>query len=157
MDDTDWRILVELQNDGRLSHSELGRRIGLSQPATAERVRRLEEAGVIEGYHATVSLEKVGRPLGAIVRLAARTGQGGPLAALVEELPEVLECHHITGDDCYTIRVAVASVRELEKLLERFTPHGQTTTSIILSSPVTCRVVEPKSAERPRIERQRAS
>ncbi len=157
LDDINWRILVELQTDGRLSHSELGRRIGLSQPAVAERVRRLEEDGVIEGYHAMVNLDKVGRSMGAIVRVATRTGQLGALATLVQEMPEVLECHRITGEDCYVMRIAVSSVHELEQVLDRFVQHGQPTTSIILSTPVARRVIESKDAERPPSELRRAA
>jgi Lrp/AsnC family leucine-responsive transcriptional regulator len=147
LDELNWRILVELQRDGRLSHAELGRRVGLSQPAVAERVRRLEESGVIEGYHAAIDLAKAGRPVSAVIRIATRTGQPAVLTALIRDLPDVLECHRITGDDCYTLKIAVASVGDLQALIDRLVPYGHPTTSIILSSPVTHRIVEAVEEE----------
>jgi len=147
LDEINWRILVELQRDGRLSHAELGRRIGLSQPAVAERVHRLEDEGFIEGYHAAINLTKVGRPVQAVVRIASRNGQQGAITSLVRELPEVLECHRITGEDCFTVKIAVASVEELQRLIDRLVQFGHPTTSIVLSSPVTRRIVAPHEAE----------
>ncbi len=139
-----WRILRELQEDARLSYAELGRRIGLTLPAVAERVRRLEEAGIIRGYRVRLNREKLGLPITAYIRVATENEvQGSHLTALARELPEVLECHRITGDDSYIMRVAVTSVQHLESVLSKVTLHGQPTTSIILSSPVTHKVVGP--------------
>lgn len=140
LDEVDWALLAELQADARLSWTELGRRVGLSPPAVAERVRRLEDAGVIRGYRATVDVAAVGRPLTAFVRARASGERAfAGLTAAMESRPEVLECHRITGDDCYLAKVAVATVAELEDLLEELMHHGPTTTAIVLSSTVTQR------------------
>jgi len=144
LDDMDWRILAELQANARISYSELGRRVGLTQPAVAERVRRMEDAGIIRGYRVRLNREKLGLPITAYIRVATENeSRGAQLAALARELPEVLECHRITGDDSYILKVAVTSVQHLEMVLGKVTLHGQPTTSIVLSSPVTHRVVTP--------------
>lgn len=143
LDEVNWRLLVELQQNARLSYTELGRKVGLTQPAVAERVRRLEEAGVITGYHADLDLRKVGLPILAIVRVATRESNGFSLSRAVKEFPEVLECHRVTGSDSYTLKVAVSSVEHLEAFLERLVSFGQPTTAIVLSSPIRRRVVGP--------------
>ncbi len=144
LDDVGWRILKELQQDARLSYAELGRRVGLTLPAVAERVRRMEEAGIIRGYRVRLNREKLGLPITAYIRVATDNEvKGSQLVAMAKELPEVLECHRVTGDDSYLMRVAVTSVQHLEWLLSRITLHGQPTTSIILSSPITQRVIDP--------------
>ena len=142
MDATGWQILQALQEDARISFSELGRRVGLSAPAVAERVRRLEEAGVISGYHAQVNMEKIGLPLSAFIRVSSTNERYVQISALARNLPEVLECHRITGEDCLIMKVAVSSVAHLEELINRLGPYGRTTTSVILSSPVTRRALE---------------
>ena len=141
LDATGWELVEALQEDARLPFSELGRRVGMSAPAVAERVRRLEEAGIITGYHAEINTEKIGYPLLAFTRLSAPGDKVGAICALLNELPEVLECHRITGDDCFIIKLAVSSVTHLEELLNRFGPYGRTTTSIVLSSPVRRRTL----------------
>lgn len=146
LDATGWEILNALQEDARVSFSELGRRVGLSSPAVAERVRRLEEAGIITGYHAQVNTEKLGYALTAFIRIKTTSETCHIVSALVNELPEVLECHRITGDDCFIMRVVVSSVAHLETLIDRLFPYGQPTTSVILSSPVRRRVVEACAA-----------
>ncbi len=144
LDGVGWRILQELQQDARLSYAELGRRVGLTLPAVAERVRRMEDAGIIRGYRVRLNREKLGLPITAYIRVATENEvKGAHLASLARELPEVLECHRITGDDSYIMRVAVTSVQHLEMILSKITIHGQPTTSIILSSPVTHKVVSP--------------
>lgn len=143
LDDVDWAILLALQENARLSYTELGRRVGLTAPAVAERVRRLEQNGVITGYRAELNLERVGRPVLALVRVASREDRSHRLDALVRELPEILECHRVTGSDCYVLKVAVASVRELEYLIDCLSTCGHPTTSVVLSSPVTWRAVPP--------------
>lgn len=148
LDEVSWQILGELQDNARITFSELGRRVGLSPPAVAERVRGLEEAGVIVGYRAEVNLEKVGLPLLAFIRIATGERGCGPFGNVVNEFPEVLECHRITGGDSYIVKVAVSTVQHLEDLLNRLTPYGQTVTSLALSSPVRNRRVE--STRRPR-------
>lgn len=132
-----------------MSYSELGRRVGLTPPAVIERVRRIEESGVITGYRADVNVEKLGRPLAVIIRLAGNHGgctdaRGCILDAFIQRTPEILQCDHVTGEDCYVIKAAVNSTQHLESLLSRLAVHGKTTTSMILSSPVTYRVVEPQ-------------
>lgn len=141
IDDVNWQILGALQQDARLSYSELGRRVGLTAPAVAERVRRLEEAGVIEGYHARLNPEKVGVPLLALVRIACSERMCQEFGNVARDIPEVLECCRVTGGDSYIAKVAVTSVQHLEGLLDRLMPYGQTVTSIVLSTPVTHRVI----------------
>jgi Lrp/AsnC family transcriptional regulator, leucine-responsive regulatory protein len=145
LDDVSWRILCELQRNARLSFTELGRRVGLTPPAVAERVRRLEDAGIITGYRLELDVERLGLPLLAFIRLAVRGTTGSEVSQLVGRLPEVLECHHVTGEDCYVMKVAVPSMRHLEGLLERLLRFGNTTTSVVISSPVTRRVIEPRT------------
>jgi Lrp/AsnC family leucine-responsive transcriptional regulator len=143
LDDVNWQILIALQENARVSFSELGRRVGLTPPAVAERVRRLEEAGVITGYRAQLDVAKLGLPLSAIIRLAPRARDAREVGRLVRSLPEVLECHHVTGEDCYVLRVAFPSMGHLESLLEQLLRCGVTTTSMVLSTPVANRVVGP--------------
>ena len=141
LDAVGWRILSELQENARISFSELGRRVGLTPPAVAERVRRLEEAGIIKGYRLDLDVARLGLHLQALVRLAPRSASPSEIKQAVGAMSEVLECHHVTGEDCYIMKVAVPSVRELEGLLERLLKLGNTTTSIVVSSPVTGRVI----------------
>ena len=136
LDAINLRLLEELQADGRLTVAELGRRVSMSPPAVAERVQRLERAGVIAGYRAEVDPRAVGYPIAAIVRIRPAPGQLGRIPEIARDTPEVSECHRITGEDCYLIKVHLRAIDELEQLLDRFTPYGQTTTSIVHSSPV---------------------
>lgn len=138
-------ILQALQENARVSWSALGRRVGLSAPAVAERVRRMEDAGLVTGYRADVDLEKLGLPVSAIIRVSAPEEKCPPLKALIKTLPEVLACHHVTGSDAYVLTVAAASVKHLESVIERLGRYGTPTTSVILSSPVTARPVEPRA------------
>lgn len=139
LDEINLRILGELQADGRLGMAELGRRIGLSAPAVAERVQRLERAGAITGYSADLDPAALGFPVAAIVRIRPSPGQLQRIPETARETPEVAECYRITGDDCYLMRLHLRSIDELEEILDRFTPHGLTTTSIIHSTPVARR------------------
>ncbi len=143
-DAIDWLLLGELQRDGRLSFNELARRISLSAPAVAERVRRLEQAGVITGYHAHVDPARAGRTVEALVRMACY----GPRCLLrhpdvVEQSPEILEVHRLTGDACCLLRVAVSSMAEFESLIDRLADHGQPSSTMVLSSPLAWRPVRP--------------
>jgi Lrp/AsnC family leucine-responsive transcriptional regulator len=146
LDDKGWRILTELQQDGRLPFAELGRRVGLSTPAVAERVHTLEAAGVLRGYRADVDLAKLGLPILAFIRVNVVGDVLTRIVALAQEMPEVLECHRGTGTDSFTLKVAVASVTHLERVIDRLTPHGTTATSIVLSSPVNGRVIDRQTA-----------
>lgn len=136
MDEIDRQLLKALQASGRLSRSELGRRIGLSGTATADRLRRLEDEGVIRGYHADLDPKRLGHSVAAIMRIRPVLGQLKKIAEVAQRTPEVVECHRVTGEDCYVMKVYVRSMDDLEGVLDRFTPFGQTTTSIIHSSPV---------------------
>jgi len=136
LDDINLRILGELQSEGRIGLAELGRRVGLSAPAIAERVQRLERAGAIRGYHADLDPAVLGFPVAAVVRIRPSPGQLARIREIAQETPEVAECHRITGEDCYLVRLHLRSIDELEDILDRFTPHGLTTTSIIHSTPV---------------------
>ncbi len=134
-------MLGELQRDGRVSLAELARRLHISPPTVAERLTRLESAGVIRGYHAEVDPVAAGYSLTAIVRVRPAPRQLHPVAELVRGMPEVVECHRITGEDCYLIKAHVRDVSHLEELIDQLAPYGQTTTSIIQSSPVPARGV----------------
>lgn len=138
LDPISWNILAELQADARLSYAEIGRRVGLSTPATAERVRRLEESGVIERYEARINPDRIGLGVAAFIRirLSGRETLSKRLAELASQTPEILECHRCTGDESFVLKVRVESVEHLEKLIDRLTPFGMTSTSLILSSPV---------------------
>jgi len=132
-------MLSELQRDGRVSLAELARRLHISPPTVAERLARLESAGVIRGYHADVDPVAVGYALSAIVRVRPAPRQLHKVAELVRGLPEVVECNRITGEDCYLIRAHVRDIGHLEELIDQLAPYGQTTTSIVQSSPVPAR------------------
>lgn len=141
VDAIDWQILEILQDDGRASFTELARKVGMSTPAVTERVRQLEAAGVIRGYRADVDLTKVGRPILAIVRMSVVGDVLAKITDNVRKMPEVLECYRGTGADSFTAKVAVASIEDLEKLIDRLTPYGTTSTSIVLSTPVARRTI----------------
>jgi Lrp/AsnC family transcriptional regulator, leucine-responsive regulatory protein len=136
LDDVNLRLLKELEADGRLGMAELGRRIGMSAPAVAERVQRLERAGVIRGYRAELDPAALGFPVSAVVRIRPSPGQLQRIPEIARESAEVAECHRITGEDCYLLRLHLRAIDDLEDVLDRFTPYGLTTTSIVHSSPV---------------------
>jgi Lrp/AsnC family leucine-responsive transcriptional regulator len=144
LDKIGWRILSELQANGRLPLTELGRRVGLSTPAVGERVRRLEDVGIITGYRAQVDHAKVGYPILAFIRISVVGDFLSRVMKVSREVPEVLECHRVTGSDSYLIKAIAGSIEELEKVIDRFTPYVATTTAIVLSSVVTSGVIEPK-------------
>lgn len=142
LDDTGWRLLQALQENARLSYSELGQRVGLSSPAVAERIHRMEDAGIISGYHAEVNVAKIGFPITAIVRMGSAPGERCTRSvSYVQEMPEVLECYRVTGSDALVMRVMAASVEHLESMIDQLSAHGQLTTSIVLSTPVPRRVI----------------
>ncbi|MFG2104950.1 Lrp/AsnC family transcriptional regulator [Micromonospora echinaurantiaca] len=133
LDATDWAILGELQRDGRVPLTELGRRVNLSASAATERVKRLEAAGVIAGYRAEVDLVKVGYPVLAVVRLKYPGSRHEPLHRLLGERVEILECLRTTGEDCYSLKVAATSMVHLEELVNELARFGSTTTNIVYS------------------------
>lgn len=147
LDSVDWSILRELQADARLSYNELGRRVNLSAPAVAERVRKLEESGVIAGYHARVDAGRAGYPVSAFVEMRCTYGQCLLQTTKAEDFPEIVEIHKLTGDRCSMLRVRVTSTQHLERLLERLDAHGQARSSMVLSTQYANRPVEPPTGE----------
>ena len=141
LDATNLTLLEELQDDARLSNAELGRRVGLSAPAVAERVARLQESGAITGFHAAVDPRALGLALTAILRIRPAPRQITTVADLARDTPEVVECHRMTGEDCFFMKLHVRDVEHLEEVIDRFAFFGQTTTSILQSSPVPRRPV----------------
>jgi Lrp/AsnC family transcriptional regulator, leucine-responsive regulatory protein len=144
-----WKLIESLQHNARLSFAELGRVVGLSTPAVAERIHRLEDAGVITGYHASLNMAKLGLPIRVLVRL---TIPGGDLqitrtVAAIKELPEIGRCHRITGDESFVIEAHVVSIRHLEALIDRLSALGATSTSTVLSSPVERREYHARQIE----------
>lgn len=139
LDATDWCILVELQQDGRIPLTELGRRANLSASATTERVRRLEAMGVITGYRAEVDLAKAGFHVLAVVRLKYPGSRHQPLHQLLQERLEILECLRTTGDDCYVLKVSATSMPHLESLINELAQFGSTTTNIVYSQTLAYR------------------
>jgi Lrp/AsnC family transcriptional regulator, leucine-responsive regulatory protein len=139
LDALDYAILRSLQDDGRASIAALGRKINLSAPSVAERLRRLRESGVITGFRAEVDPKALGYPIAAFVRIRPTTRQLHRIPELAREVPEVVECHRVTGEDCFVLKLHLRSMDDLEATLDRFVVLGQTTTSIIHSSPVAGR------------------
>jgi Lrp/AsnC family leucine-responsive transcriptional regulator len=140
-DDVDLRLVAELQADGRLSFAELGRRVDLSAPAVAERLGRLEETGVITGYRAEVDPRALGFTLGVIIRIRPAPRELRKVAELAQRTPEVVECHRVTGEDCFFMKAYVRDVEHLEEVIDQFVIYGQTTSSIMQTSPVPLRRV----------------
>ena len=141
LDEINRRLLEELQRDGRVAFAELGRRVGLSAPAVAERVGRLEREGVITGYRAEVDPRAIGYSLAAVVRVRPFARQIHKIPEIAGQTREVVECERITGEDCFLMRLHVRDMEDLEPVLDRFTPFGQTTTSIVHSAPVARRAL----------------
>jgi len=141
-----WRILEELQQNARLSWAELGRRVGLTTPAVAERVYRLEKLGVIRGFHADINLERLGMPILIFVRISIGGAESlvRTFQAQIKNWQEVLECHRVTGSDSFIVKARVVSMEHLERFLDRMGHYGATSTATVLSSPVENRVVSEK-------------
>jgi Lrp/AsnC family leucine-responsive transcriptional regulator len=146
LDETNWKIVAELQQNGRISFAELGRRVGLTLPAVAERVRKMEDAGVITGYRAEIDPAKIGLPIAAFIRISVAGDVLARITRTVREMPEVLECHRGTGADSFTLKVAVESIEHLEKLIDKLTPIGTTSTSIVLSTLIRRQVLARRLA-----------
>jgi Lrp/AsnC family transcriptional regulator, leucine-responsive regulatory protein len=147
LDRTDWLLLGALQRDGRLSYADLAREAAMSPSAVAERVRRLEEAGVIAGYRAVVDPAAVGLGIMALVRLRYPTGNYRPFHALLDSTPEVIEAHHVTGEDCFVLKVLARTMRHLEEVTGRIAGLGAVTTSVVYSSPLTGRPIAAPAPE----------
>ena len=142
LDSTDWNILRELQRDARLSYNELGRRVGLTAPAAASRVRKLEDAGVITGYGVRIDPAKVGMPLLALIQLRCAPDKCLLKTSTVAGFPEVLEMHKLSGSHCSLLKVALASMRHLEAFNERLGAHGALVVHIVTSSALTHRMID---------------
>ncbi|WP_041684504.1 Lrp/AsnC family transcriptional regulator [Renibacterium salmoninarum] len=142
-DAIDTKILAELQRDGRQSVAELARKINMSSSAATERLRRLEECGAIAGYAAVVNPEQLGYPLLAYLWLRYPSSKYEPLHDLLAKTPEVLEAHHVTGDDCFIMKVAASSMQHLERISGRIGQLGSVTTSVVYSSVLTGRELLP--------------
>lgn len=145
MDATDARILDALTDDPRLSTAALARRVALSAPTVRERVKRLEEAGVIRGYRLDVNPAAIGLPVAAWVRIRPGPGQLPKIADLAARTPEVSECHRISGEDCFLLKIHLPALEDLEQILDQFLIHGQTTSSFIVATPVPPRA--PSSSQ----------
>jgi Lrp/AsnC family transcriptional regulator, leucine-responsive regulatory protein len=138
LDTTGWQLLHELQQNARLSYSELGQRVGLSSPAVAERIRRMENAGIISGYHAEINRAKIGYPITAIIRMGTFAGDRCTrFAGFVQDMPEVLECHRVTGSDSLILKVMAASIEHLETLIDSLATHGHYCDGVIHASAQT--------------------
>lgn len=134
LDETDWAVLQELHRDARISLTELARRVSLSRPAVAERVRKLEESGVIAGYSVQVDPSRLGFHVTAIVRVRTHDPSGRLLKSMLDEIPEIVECRHVSGEDCFYTLVWTRSVADLERITTRLAHAGHTTTSVIFGT-----------------------
>ncbi len=143
LDDVNVRLLQILVDDPRLSTSELARRVGMSAPAVRERIGRLERAGIIRGYRLDIDPAAIGLPVAAWVRIRPGPGQLPKIAELARRTPEVTECHRISGEDCFLLKVHVPAIEALEAVLDRFLLYGQTTSSFVVATPVPPRPVLP--------------
>jgi Lrp/AsnC family leucine-responsive transcriptional regulator len=149
LDSLDWQLLAELQRDGRLSFNELARRVHLSPPAVAERVRRLEHNGVITGYAATVDREQVGQPIVCFVELRCDHGRCLLRTTDAEDYPEISEIHKLSGERCSMLKVHATSLQHLEGIIERIGEHGEMRSHIVLSTQYEGRPVSPAAEDRP--------
>ena len=148
LDSIDIRIVETLAEGARTSVAELARKVGLSPPSVSERMKRLEDAGVIEGYRAVVNPQAIGLPLAAWLRIRPIPGQLKKVAEVLQGCPEIVECDRITGDDCFIARAHVRSMRHLEKVIDRIIPHAMTNTSIVQSCPVERRLPPLRSGSK---------
>ncbi len=144
LDPIDFRILDELQLNARIPFAELGRRVGLSTPSTAERVHKLEESGVIVGYHAEVRPEKIGLTMTAFVKVSVAGDCLTRFAEIVTGVPEVIECHRVTGAESYILHVAVEGTLHLQQVIDSLMPYVSTNTSMILASPISWNPLRPR-------------
>ncbi len=139
LDRKNIELLRHLSDDPQVGVAELARRIGMSAPAVRERLQRLKESGVVRGYRLEIDPAALGYPVAVFIRVRPMPGQLAKIAALAKRLPEIVECHRITGEDCFIMRAHVPALERLDSLLDRFLAHGQTTTSLIQSTPVPLR------------------
>lgn len=152
LDSVDARIIKALAEDARTSVADIARLVSLSGPSVSERIRRLEESGVIEGYTVRISALEIGLPIAAWLRVRPLPGELKRVAEILRDLPEIAECDRVTGDDCFIAKAHVRSMEHLEKIIDRIIPFAMTNTSIIQSSPVRRRLPSfgPGDAEKRR-------
>ena len=136
------KIVNVLQKSARISFSDLGRKVGLSTPAVTERVRKLEDAGVLLGYHAVINAAKVGLSVTAFIHITTSSQNYPKILSVINTLEQVLECHHISGEESFIMKVIVPSVTHLESLVKQLSPYGQTKTAIVLSTPCVKRCID---------------
>lgn len=136
LDTVDTRILRALSEDARTSVADIARTVGLSGPSVSERIRRLEESGVIEGYAIRINAPAIGLPIAAWLRVRPLPGELSRVADILRGLPEIVECDRVTGEDCFIAKAHLRSMEHLEKVIDRIIPFAMTNTSIIQSSPV---------------------
>jgi Lrp/AsnC family leucine-responsive transcriptional regulator len=136
LDARNVQILALLQRQPRMSVSELARRVGMSAPAVRERIQRMEEAAIIRGCRLDIDAAALGFPIAAFIRVRPMPGKLPKIAELAASLPQVTECHRITGEDCFILKVGLDSLDNLDAILDQFLAYGQTTTSIVQSTPV---------------------
>lgn len=141
VDDIGWMMLEELQHNARISYRDLGAKVGLTAPAVADRIRKMEKAGVLMGYRAIIDHEAIGAPILAIVRLKTRGDAVKTVNELVVQLPEILEAHRVTGSENFVIRAILKDMHHLEALLDQLNPFGETITNVVTSSAVKRRVI----------------
>lgn len=147
IDTAGWALLRRLQENARMPFRQLGEAVGLTAPAVAERVRRLEDAGVVQGYFAGIDLVRVGLPILAFVHLTSNAQQSVRFRNRVIDMPEVIECHCVTGAESYILKVAVMGVPQLENLLWKLKDYGEVRTSLVLSSQVTRRTIDERTLD----------
>jgi len=147
LDSLGWKLLAELQTDARVSFAELGRRVGLSTPAVAERVRRMEDEGIIRAYRAEIDPSSVGLPITAFIRMSIVGNVLVKLTERVHSMPEIVECHRGTGEDSFILKVNVVSVEHMKDVIYRLTPIGTTSTSLVLESLIERNVLSPRNLD----------
>ncbi len=150
LDNTDWALLTELQRNARASIAELSRAVSMSASAVTDRIRRLEQAGVLRGYRAELDLAAVGYPVLAFVRLKYPHGNYKPFHDLTAKRPEILEAYHVTGDDCFVIKVAAGSMAHLEEMVGAIAGLGSVSTSVVYSTTLARRVLTGPEARQGR-------
>lgn len=149
LDELDWKILDALQHDARLSYSEIGRRVGLSAPAVSERVKKMEDAGIITGYRAVVDPEQIGLPIKVFIHLQVDRDRFSEVVDRVRDFPEVLECHRTTGRSSLILKVAVSSIDHMEALIDELMRFGEPVSSIVLSTPIRQRTFHRPAEQSP--------
>lgn len=142
MDNTDYKILEILQSNGRISMKDLGHTVGLTAPAVSERVKKMEDQGIIIGYKATIDFSKLGKTISAFIDLSMPSENYNRFLEFSNKSDLIIECHHVTGGDSLIIKVLVDDILALEGIIDEIKRYAKTNTSIILSSPIANKVIE---------------